>query len=474
MRSSLTVALLMAPFLGQSGSLPVSGGTGTAIPPRGLLLTVVRGPAVTAGLKRGDIVTRVHGVPWEARSEQEWLSELARSSPTKSIPVTFVRDGQQQDAEVQPEWTLARQLPRPNPERASGSVVPALAPSGTRMEVKSRSSSMGWSRWLGSFRSVVIRSTSLAEESTASWPGGPQLRTFRCAGETSMETSDGCRVRWTGEGWVFWDSSTGFSHAQISSYGDFRRAISGLWKGWGMTLVDRDVEARCDPRLEWDPSVEWGFGGSGFASWSDRGQAGQRTPDGVVVYAVARDSPAERAGLLPGDAVVDVNGKSITSKPELFGVMCSSFPDQLCRIGVRRGETGALRSFTLRVEPGSIPDRPRWGPVKRRSEHPTLRSRGAERILEGTALGTIYLEFPPGVLDFAVAGATGAMRSTRFRDGRLTEASFAMQKHVSGTVVGKRGSLSLRADRCLLFWDGRFGSRADLVFGANPEKPVKR
>lgn len=66
--------------------------------------------------------------------------------------------------------------------------------------------------------------------------------------------------------------------------------------------------------------------------------------EGLLVLRVGRDTPAERAGLRPGDVIVDGNGRRLESTSELRALL--SFPDpEPVRLRVVR--KGRVRSITL-------------------------------------------------------------------------------------------------------------------------------
>ena len=72
---------------------------------------------------------------------------------------------------------------------------------------------------------------------------------------------------------------------------------------------------------------------------------GMRDVRGVVVTEVAKDSPAEKAGLRKDDVILRFDGESVTSVRKLTRLISEHAPDQSVRITVSRG--GAEQELTV-------------------------------------------------------------------------------------------------------------------------------
>ncbi|MEA3275677.1 MAG: trypsin-like peptidase domain-containing protein [Pseudomonadota bacterium] len=64
---------------------------------------------------------------------------------------------------------------------------------------------------------------------------------------------------------------------------------------------------------------------------------GLRAPSGVLVSATLEDSPAEHAGLRPGDVVTEVDGQAVTSTHELLEAIAAAGPGTNVELEVWRG-----------------------------------------------------------------------------------------------------------------------------------------
>lgn len=73
---------------------------------------------------------------------------------------------------------------------------------------------------------------------------------------------------------------------------------------------------------------------------------GLRAPQGVLVSSTLRDSPAEQAGLRPGDVVTRVGGREVSSVQELLDAIAGTGPNRPLSLEVWRGserlETSAV------------------------------------------------------------------------------------------------------------------------------------
>jgi S1-C subfamily serine protease len=84
-----------------------------------------------------------------------------------------------------------------------------------------------------------------------------------------------------------------------------------------------------------------------------RSQTGYRGQGGVAVYQVESGSPADQAGLNPGDVILQMNGKSFTSNSELASAIGKMHSGQKVTLEIWSGSTGARRLITVTL--GSRP-----------------------------------------------------------------------------------------------------------------------
>jgi serine protease Do len=74
---------------------------------------------------------------------------------------------------------------------------------------------------------------------------------------------------------------------------------------------------------------------------------GLKTPDGALVSSVEKDSPAEKAGLEPGDVILKMNGKAISRSIDLSGSVADLKPGAKAELSVWR--KGAPRDISVTV-----------------------------------------------------------------------------------------------------------------------------
>ena len=76
---------------------------------------------------------------------------------------------------------------------------------------------------------------------------------------------------------------------------------------------------------------------------------------GVLVAGVQRGSPADRAGVKPGDIVLTVDGKPVRDPDSVRNLIVALVPGKQTTLGLKRGQKG----LDLRVEVGKRPGAPR-------------------------------------------------------------------------------------------------------------------
>ncbi len=111
--------------------------------------------------------------------------------------------------------------------------------------------------------------------------------------------------------------------------------------------------ARIAEQLKLHGAVARGWLGVSFAELdaADRELLGVAVRRSVIVERVLRDSPAERAGLMVEDVIVEVRDKPVTGAEQLRGLIADLGPDVTARLSVLRD--GAQRHIDVRL--GSQP-----------------------------------------------------------------------------------------------------------------------
>jgi S1-C subfamily serine protease len=71
----------------------------------------------------------------------------------------------------------------------------------------------------------------------------------------------------------------------------------------------------------------------------------------VAVIAVAPRSPAAAAGLMPGDAIVAIDGRAVHDAPGVLAVLATRHPGEQVRVEVVRGSRRLLLTATLGERP---------------------------------------------------------------------------------------------------------------------------
>ncbi len=77
-------------------------------------------------------------------------------------------------------------------------------------------------------------------------------------------------------------------------------------------------------------------------------------PKGVLIHGVLQNSPAAKAGIQPGDLVMQVAGQSVSDVPEMLSSVAALKPGEVASLSILRNG----KNLELRVTPGTRPVRP--------------------------------------------------------------------------------------------------------------------
>jgi S1-C subfamily serine protease len=73
-----------------------------------------------------------------------------------------------------------------------------------------------------------------------------------------------------------------------------------------------------------------------------------------LIHGVLQNSPAAKAGIQPGDLVMQVAGQSVSDVPEMLSSVAALKPGEVASLSVLRNG----KKLELRVTPGTRPVRP--------------------------------------------------------------------------------------------------------------------
>jgi serine protease DegQ len=75
------------------------------------------------------------------------------------------------------------------------------------------------------------------------------------------------------------------------------------------------------------------------------------TQQGALIAGVLRDAPADKAGIQPGDVVVDIAGKPVTDSSELLNLISDLAPGESAKIKVIRAQKAVLIEVVVGTRP---------------------------------------------------------------------------------------------------------------------------
>jgi S1-C subfamily serine protease len=274
------------------------------------ILSLAKGsPAERAGLEKGDVVVAANGA---ALNDLPGLIKALQDGGGRlTLDVLDVRSGKAVPVEVDMAGAEQAEIPPAEPAPAPGRPAPAPVPAGPR------------ARSLGIGAEPVALGLRTALKVTAVEPGSPAQKAGLEPGDVIVD-ADGLPV----------SSAESLAAA-------LRRA------GPTLTLTVRDT------RSNKDTPVEVALGGEAPAAAPNAPQAPRRgLVLGVVVdpvfaggqvalkvVEVKNGSPAQKAGLEPGDVIAEVNNRAVESQEELDAVAARSGAKyQVLVIDVRTGK----------------------------------------------------------------------------------------------------------------------------------------
>jgi S1-C subfamily serine protease len=103
-----------------------------------------------------------------------------------------------------------------------------------------------------------------------------------------------------------------------------------------------------------NPAAPAASGPTGPMRWLGM-QIESLTPGGVVIATVAAGSPGQLAGLEPGDIIVEVNNRPVSSTGDVLGALGGLHAGDQVEIQASRGSTPYTTHATLAAPPSNYP-----------------------------------------------------------------------------------------------------------------------
>ncbi len=116
------------------------------------------------------------------------------------------------------------------------------------------------------------------------------------------------------------------------------RPIQGLNFAIGTSFAKEIVA-----QLQWGENLHWVGLNTIPNSAEIADHFGLTTSDGLLVYAAATGSPADRGDLQPGDVLISMEGVAVNSKADLCSVLKSHHPDDVLKVEILRGDSMLAR-----------------------------------------------------------------------------------------------------------------------------------
>lgn len=139
----------------------------------------------------------------------------------------------------------------------------------------------------------------------------------------------------------------------VSRQAELKHALGPLYAGEKVRIVALRGEERVNREVELAEKIDpYEFPFLGILPL--RTPAGQDAQELVVRY-VYPESPAQRAGIKPGDRLASVDGQAVTGAASLATLLQSLAPEQAVKLEVRRGSETLLLDAALARLPESLP-----------------------------------------------------------------------------------------------------------------------
>ncbi|MGH7757016.1 MAG: S1C family serine protease, partial [Vulcanimicrobiaceae bacterium] len=139
-------------------------------------------------------------------------------------------------------------------------------------------------------------------------------------------------------------------------------------QGIGFAIPSNTVKQIVD-QLEKNPGTHQGtnagFVGIGLAELTPnlRAQLNNYVGAGVVVVQVNPGTPAEKAGLNPGDVIQAIDGKKITTVKQAIAAIEGTKPGDSVALSVWENGVRKLATITVEERPAAIPNAPAAKPT---------------------------------------------------------------------------------------------------------------
>jgi len=164
------------------------------------------------------------------------------------------------------------------------------------------------------------------------------------------------------------------------------------------------------PQLLAHGRVQRGWLGIRTAPWSRAlaNSLGLERPRGALVQEVIRDSPADQAGLQPGDVVLSLDGRPLARPANLSQLVSSLGPGRKIRLGILRDGQEQSTSLTLASAPGAG-NEPREQRPAPATELPAAAIELGLRVVDVPPEISAQLGLAPGVGVLVVAVEQGSL-----------------------------------------------------------------